>query len=589
MLLIKSSKLNKNIKILSFLIFIFFVFTKTSIANESVDIWSQSTTNKSENSEKSLPEIKDENKINFSKLKNESIKEIEIVENKEEENFQVRLAGLYDPQENNLNLDMWSNTDGENIRNTFKRIDKIKLSKFSEEIFINTMMTYSYAPKNKLSEDEFLKLKLNWLVKNNKNNIIEKFLNNNVEFKGKSKLIKHLVDYYISSGDISEGCKKSNFISKEIKDSYLEKFRIYCLISNKKKEEAQLNYDLLKEQGRSDKFFDSKILYLLGIKDKPDSKISDKNLLNFYLSSVTVEDFKYEPSQKTDKNIWKYLTESNLISVDSVDDPELIKKYEIAANQGNFDKEKIFEIYLSIPFNIGQLINANKVYQGLTGYEARALIYQKILLSDNLEKKLDLLLLLNNLFIKDNLKNVYKEFLSNTLKEMDPDDVPDEYKKIVEKNIILEKTTKLGKIKYDDKILHRSKAIKIFTEQDSDKEKINKDFMKIYKKISKNRKYFFSIKDVILLETLSSDGIDMPKDLDISELSKNLTVPTNINSLVDRGEIGMLMLKLVEIIGEDDIENLDPETLYFIVNVLNRAEIKKVRNQILNLSLPLRA
>ena len=124
MLLIKSSKLNKNIKILSFLIFIFFVFTKTSIANESVDIWSQSTTNKSENSEKSLPEIKDENKINFSKLKNESIKEIEIVENKEEENFQVRLAGLYDPQENNLNLDMWSNTDGENIRNTFNRISQ---------------------------------------------------------------------------------------------------------------------------------------------------------------------------------------------------------------------------------------------------------------------------------------------------------------------------------------------------------------------------------------------------------------------------------------------------------------------------------
>ena len=34
-----------------------------------------------------------------------------------------------------------------------KRIDKIKLSKFSEEIFINTMMTYSFAPKNKLSDE----------------------------------------------------------------------------------------------------------------------------------------------------------------------------------------------------------------------------------------------------------------------------------------------------------------------------------------------------------------------------------------------------------------------------------------------------
>ena len=59
-------------------------------------------------------------------------------------------------------------------------------------------MTYSYAPKNKLSKEQFLKLKLNWLIKNNKNNLIEKFLNNNLEFDGKSKLIKHVVDYYIS-------------------------------------------------------------------------------------------------------------------------------------------------------------------------------------------------------------------------------------------------------------------------------------------------------------------------------------------------------------------------------------------------------
>ena len=48
------------------------------------------------------------------------------------------------------------------------------------------------------------------------------------------------------------------------------------------------------------------------------------------------------------------------------------------------------------------------------------------------------------------------------------------------------------------------------------------------------------------------------------------------------------MLKLVEIIGSDDIQNLDPETLYFIVNILNKAKMKKVRNQILNLTLPLR-
>ena len=196
--------------------------------------------------------------------------------------------------------------------------------------------------------------------------------------------------------------------------------------------------------------------------------------------------------------------------------------------------------------------------------------------------------MLKDLFEKDKLQNVYREYLSNTLKKIDSNDIPDEFKKIVERNIVLEKSENLGKIKYDDKILHRSKIIKIFTEEDFNQEKINKDFRKIYKKISKNKKYFFSIKDIILLETLSSDGIKMPKDLDIKKLSKNLTIPSNINSLVEKGEIGMLMLKLVEIIGSDDIENLDPETLYFIVNVLNKAKIKKVRNQILNLALPLR-
>ena len=590
MSLIQLKGLNKIKKFKNYIIFLFLFlfFFQTLNSNEPIDIWKKKEEGpKIKKIDDQLNNQIPEKKIDVSKIKIEENKGIEILENKREES-EIKLVGLYDPQKNDFKLDMWSNSDGEAIKKTFKRIEKIKLSKFSENIFMNTIMTYSYAPKNKLSESEFLKLKINWLIKNQKNNTIEKFLNNNLEFNGKSKLIKHLVDYYISLADISEGCKKSNFISKEIKDSYLQKFRVYCLVLNKKNEEAQLNFDLLREQGKSDNFFDNKILFLLGIQEKPDNKISDKNLLYFYLSSITVENFKYEPTQKTDKNIWKYLTASNLIAIDKLKDEKVIKKYEVAANQGNFDKDKIFEIYLSIPFDISQLINAETVYQSLLGYQSRALIYQKFLLSDNIENKLNLLFLLKNLFEKDNLNNVYNEYLSKTLKKFEPNEIPKEFKKIVERNIILEKDNELGKIKYDDKVLHRSKVIKIFTEENSDKEKISKDFSKLYKKISKNRKYFFSIKDLILLDTLSSDGIEMPKDLNITDLSKNLTIPSNINSLVEKGEIGMLMLKLVEIIGSDDIENLDPETLYFIIKVLNKAEIKKVRNQILNLTLPLR-
>ena len=578
--------LNFVSKFLIFFSFLFFLFAN-AIANEPVDIWKkkEKEKEKEEININSTPDKKSQ--IDYSK-KQKNLAEIKIDDKENNTESEVELFGLYDPAKSDLSLNMWTNTDGTLVKNAFKRIEKIKLSKFSEKIFTDTIFTYSYGPNKNLSDEEFLKLKLNWLIKNNRIELIEEFLNTNVNFSNKSKLIKYLVDYYIASANLEGGCEKVSHISKEIKDNYLDKFRIYCLVLTEKNEEAQINFDLLREEGRSDNFFDNKILFLLKIKEDPDKKISDKNLLYFYLSSITVEDFKYEPNQKTDKNIWKYLTASNLISTEELEDPEVINKYEIAAQQGTFDKNKIFEIYLSKQFNINQLINAKSVYQSLSGYEARALIYQKILLSDDIENKLSLLFLLKDLFQKDKLDNIYSEHLSDTLKSIDPGDIPGEFKKIVKRNIILEKNNELGKIKFDDKVLHRSKLVKIFTEENPNTEKINKDFVGIYKKISRNKKYFFSIKDIIILETLSSDGIKIPKDLNTGNLSKSLTVPNNLKLLVDNDELGMLMLKLVEIVGSDDVANLDPETLYFIVNLLNKAKIKKVRNQILNLTLPLR-
>ena len=574
---------SKFLFLLSFLMFFHF----QAMGDESADIWKKETNTNEKKENTKEGKTQEKSKIDFSK-ENKNLDEIKIVDSDTNLENPTRLSGLYDPEKNDLNLNMWSNTNGEEIEKVFKRIEKVQLSSFSEKIFIDTIFTYSYPAKANLSKDKFLKLKINWLIKNNKLSLIEEFLNTNLEFSGKSKLIKHLVDYYIMSANISEGCKKVSFINKDIMYNYLEKFRIYCLLLNKKDQQAQLNFDLLREEGRSDKFFSNKILFLLGLNEKPDNKISDKNLLYFYLSSITVENFKYEPTQKTDKNIWKFLNASNLISVEQLADPEVIKKYEIAANEGTFDKNKIFEIYLSVPFNIKQLINADTIYKSLDGHEARALIYQKTLLSDDLENKLNLLFLLKDLFEKDNLNNIFKENLSDTLKDIDSDDIPDQFKKVVEKNIILEKIDRTAKIKYDDKILHRSKVVKIFTEEKPNREKLNKDFLSIYKKVKKNKKYFFSIKDVILIEALYSEGFKMPKELDVQGLSKDLTVPPNLDSLVEREEIGIFMLKLVEIIGSDEIKDLDPETLYFIVNLLNKAKIKKIRNEILNLTLPLR-
>ena len=48
------------------------------------------------------------------------------------------------------------------------------------------------------------------------------------------------------------------------------------------------------------------------------------------------------------------------------------------------------------------------------------------------------------------------------------------------------------------------------------------------------------------------------------------------------------MLKIIELIGEDDIRDLDPETIYFLNSILNKLNLKKIRNNILNKTLPVR-
>ena len=84
------------------------------------------------------------------------------------------------------------------------------------------------------------------------------------------------------------------------------------------------------------------------------------------------------------------------------------------------------------------------------------------------------------------------------------------------------------------------------------------------------------------------DGVKIPKELDHKKISKKYSVPSNLLKLAENKETGFLALKIVEIIGEDEVYNLDPETIYFITNLLNKVGLIKFRNQILSYALPLR-
>jgi hypothetical protein len=576
----KLKSLNKYISLLILVI----SFLPVKAENE-IDIWNKEKKIKSEINavEKNSPNTTVNTKVFSTNNINNNIK----VENKILDDSQkIKIFGIYDPAENDFNLNMWSSTKAEDIRSSIKRINKIKLSDTSKKLFENTLFSYAYPPKG-MDDKEFIDLKINWMIRNKRTNLVEKFLKQNDSFHNKKKIIQYLVDENISQGNIKKSCDKISFIDKNIKDSYLEKFKIYCLIFNNKKNEAQLLYDILKEQNRSDNFFNDKINFLLGITSKTSNKIREDNLLNFYLSSITIKDFEYEPKKKTKKEIWDYLNSANLIKLEDVTDKKKLRSLEIAANEGQLDKEKVFDIYKKIPFDLNALVNANNIYQTLNTSDSRALIYQKFLLSDNTESKIKLLILLQDLFKKDELSNVYTNFLSDRLKELNLENVDESYQEVVQNNIIYEEELNMGKIKYDDKILHRSRLLKFYTENE-DPQKIQKDFAKIYKKIKRNKKYFYSAKDLALMHSFAADGIKIPDDQKYQELLKKYVVPVNLLQLAKNNESAFLTLKIVEIIGEDDPHQLDSETIYFITHLLNQTNLKKIRNEVLISALPLR-
>ena len=298
--------------------------------DEKIDIWKNKKDKTKISNQKETKPIKNSEKINLDKVFNSEISNnIKIENNLIDSSKGSNVFGVYDPEKFNFDLNMWSATNAEDLRASLKRISKIKLSKTSEEILENVLLSISYPPEG-MNEKEFANLKINWLIDNNRFDLIEDFLKQNKEFNGKDKAVQYLVDTNISQANIKEGCEKIKFIDSTIKDPYLEKFKIYCLVFDNKNVQAQLLLDLLREQKQSDKFFDDKINYLLGISDKTSEIINEKNLLNFYLSSVTTKDFNYTPTKKTRREIWNYLNAANLIKLDDINDKQKIKELEIA-------------------------------------------------------------------------------------------------------------------------------------------------------------------------------------------------------------------------------------------------------------------
>ena len=150
------------------LFFSFFIFFNCSFAEEPVDIWNidkSKTKDTVENTEinKSASEEISEDSVSVYDLNNNDNSQSQILLESNLED-KVSLYGLYDPDENNLSIEMWNKSEGNEIKKIFDKILSKDLSQDALDILEIALLTNSNTPFKNITKEEFYNFQKKFLL-----------------------------------------------------------------------------------------------------------------------------------------------------------------------------------------------------------------------------------------------------------------------------------------------------------------------------------------------------------------------------------------------------------------------------------------
>ena len=170
--------LNNNY--LPILIIIFLLNFGANAEDKPVDIWNINQNkiekNDSENNE-NIKEVNKEEITQSSIYDLQSQRETDTVQlDSSLDSQEIKIIGLYDPEDYDLKIDLWSNSNGDQLKDLFSNLAKLDLSRDASELMNIIMLTNSYYPEINITENEFLKIRSNWLIKSEDRELIEEYL-----------------------------------------------------------------------------------------------------------------------------------------------------------------------------------------------------------------------------------------------------------------------------------------------------------------------------------------------------------------------------------------------------------------------------
>tara|TARA_B100000963_G_scaffold359123_1_gene385518 strand:+ start:14061 stop:15860 length:1800 start_codon:yes stop_codon:yes gene_type:complete len=585
--------LSKRFVILLILIFSF--FSKYSYA-EPKDIWKKSKEIEIKKSnEKKIKQIKDKS-INkdlpqtiFDKGKvNLSINKINQTDEIKDDEI---IFGLYDPQDLKINLNFWSTID----QNTYERFIKSVLQKNKKSLaYLSEKILFTKTNLASFSDNgsEHLSFITKWLIQNQKMDLIDKVVRQNKEINKNSDLIKYMFIHYLSEGQTDKGCNYVKLKNISTQSTDLDKFKIFCLIKNKKIKQGLSQLELTKETSSLDNFFVEKINFLSGVSEKKGKKNFD-NVFNAHLTLQANEDFdiKFENFSKS-KELRNYFFKSGIagkLLEDTMNKSSANEKNKLnalviflerSANENLYQSSKILEIYKKYNFSFDQLFKVDDAVKKLKRPESHAILYQAMLLAQNPETKIKIL---NSLKEKLSLNGlvkiaepIYYSELSKILSVRK--DLVD--KKIVQQIEIYNKNKKTT-LEFDNNFIYSSELKKLFKAEISKKEK--KKILKLlgnFDKKIKDKKYQLNNKDIAFINLLKKEKIDLPSTLSKYIYNEKVYIPNEIFNSIEKKLNDEALIKTIIYLAKINENNVNyTRDILAIVKVFDKIkqdELKQI-------------
>ncbi len=278
-------------------------------------------------------------------------------------------TGLYDESYSGLNTDIWSNSNFQEIKNLFDTLPQNLSSSILSEFLDLSLLSISAPPKAIQGENNFLNIKINYLINRGKYDEVNKLydLLDNKEYMNSFQ--NHILNYYLIQSDYKSLCN-----SKKLKDIYLKKelfYKSFCDAMSSNLLALDLDLSLLREEGfAEDDYYYIYNSILNDVKINV-NKIKSLDLFKLNLlqnNNVDLENIIKNESDLSFKLFYSRLdTKINNHKTSLIEDLVILKL---------IDKKYLSEAYTALSKNLSD-------YNELNNLQKRAQLYEKIRKTSN--------------------------------------------------------------------------------------------------------------------------------------------------------------------------------------------------------------